>query len=256
MKEVRHMAENNIKYLNDSNNKEFIEIYEDEIKRLVQKNEVLRVSVEEKENTLNVLQHEKAIMQKDLEKVNSLALSMEKLTKQNALYKEKLESLTNEKVKLNFLVDELRQNSLKCEEPRELSTKLEIEKQKVASLQERLKIKDAQLNSLMNDKEANISLIENQAEFVELKEDNEKMKQQLAEEKLQLVEMLLEARMQAKYLVDVAIKEADKIKDLANKEMEDTREKAKVMSSNLEKIKNESNTFVSNLIEEVDGILN
>lgn len=31
------MAENNIKYLNDSNNKEFIEIYEDEIKRLVQK---------------------------------------------------------------------------------------------------------------------------------------------------------------------------------------------------------------------------
>lgn len=250
------MAENNIKYLNDSNNKEFIEIYEDEIKRLVQKNEVLRVSVEEKENTLNVLQHEKAIMQKDLEKVNSLALSMEKLTKQNALYKEKLESLTNEKVKLNCLVDELRQNSLKCEESRELSTKLEIEKQKVVSLQEQLKIKDAQLNSLMNDKEANISLIENQSEFVELKEDNEKMKQQMAEEKLQLVEMLLEARMQAKYLVDVAIKEADKIKDLANKEMEDTREKAKVMSSNLEKIKNESNTFVSNLIEEFDGILN
>lgn len=247
MKEVCRMTENN---------NEFIEIYEDEIKRLVKKNEDLRVLVEEKENNLHALQHEKVLMQRDLEKVTNLAASMKQLTKQNVLYKEKLESLTNEKVNLTCIVDSLRKNALKYEESNELSSKLEIEKQKVASLQEKLKLKDGQLNGLVKEKEANSGLVENNNEFLELKASNELMKQQLIEEKTELAEILLEARMQSKSLVEVATKEADKIKMVANKELEKSREEARVINNRLKKIKDESSIFVSTLIEEVDSILN
>ncbi|MEG0498152.1 MAG: hypothetical protein RR533_02580 [Carnobacterium sp.] len=238
------------------NNNEFIEIYEDEIKRLVKKNEDLRVLVEEKENNLHALQHEKVLMQRDLEKVTNLAASMKQLTKQNVLYKEKLESLTNEKVNLTCIVDSLRKNALKYEESNELSSKLEIEKQKVASLQEKLKLKDGQLNGLVKEKEANSGLVENNTEFLELKASNELIKQQLIEEKTELAEILLEARMQSKSLVEVATKEADKIKMVANKELEKSREEARVINNRLKKIKDESSIFVSTLIEEVDSILN
>lgn len=247
MKEVCSMTENN---------NEFIEIYEDEIKRLVKKNEDLRVLVEEKENNLHALQHEKVLMQRDLEKVTNLAASMKQLTKQNVLYKEKLESLTNEKVNLTCIVDSLRKNALKYEESNELSSKLEIEKQKVASLQEKLKLKDGQLNGLVKEKEANSGLVENNTEFLELKASNELIKQQLIEEKTELAEILLEARMQSKSLVEVATKEADKIKMVANKELEKSREEARVINNRLKKIKDESSIFVSTLIEEVDSILN
>lgn len=238
------------------NNNEFIEIYEDEIKRLVKKNEDLRVLVEEKENNLHALQHEKVLMQRDLEKVTKLAVSMEQLTKQNSLYKEKLESLTNEKVNLTCIVDGLRQNALKYEESSELSSKLEIEKQKVASLQEKLELKDGQLNALVKEKEANSGLVKNNIEFLELKASNELMKQQLIEEKTELAEILLEARMQSKSLVEIATKEADKIKAVANKELEKSQEEARVINNHLKKIKDESSIFVSTLIEEVDSILN
>lgn len=247
MKEVCSMSENN---------NEFIEIYEDEIKRLVKKNEDLRVLVEEKENNLHALQHEKVLMQRDLEKVTKLAVSMEQLTKQNSLYKEKLESLTNEKVNLTCIVDGLRQNALKYEESSELSSKLEIEKQKVASLQEKLELKDGQLNALVKEKEANSGLVKNNIEFLELKASNELMKQQLIEEKTELAEILLEARMQSKSLVEIATKEADKIKAVANKELEKSQEEARVINNHLKKIKDESSIFVSTLIEEVDSILN
>lgn len=249
------MVENNIKYLNDTNNNEFIEIYEDEIKRLIKKNEDLRISLEKKENSLNVLQHEKTLIQRDFEKIGNLTATIEQLTKQNALYKGKLESLTNEKVNLTCIIDSLRQNTMKHEESDELLSKLEIEKQKVTSLQDKLKIKDEQLNSLIREKEANSILAENQAEFLELKTSNEMMKHQLIEEKTELAEMLLEARMQSKNLVDKANKEADKIKELATKELEKSREEASVINKHLKKVKDESSKFVSSLIEEVDNIL-
>lgn len=231
------MAEGSIKYLNDSNNNEFIEIYEDEIKRLIKNNEALRVSLEKKENGLMVLQHDNTVMQKELDKLNSLAVSIEQLTKQNELYKEKVDYLTNEKVKLTSSIDGLRKNALKYQEYDELSTKLEIEKQKVATLQEKLKTKSVSTNSMIEEKEANI-------------------KKQLIEEKTELAEMLLEARLQSKNLIDKANKEANKIKEAANKELEKSREEVRSISEHLKKMKNESSIFVCNLIEEFDNILN
>lgn len=247
MKEVCSMTENN---------NEFIEIYEDEIKRLVKKNEDLRVLAEEKENNLHALQHEKVLMQRDLEKVTKLGTSIEQLAKQNALYKEKMESLANERVNLTCIVEGLRKNALKYEESSELSSKLEIEKQKVVSLQEKLKLKDRQLNELVKEKEVNSGLVENNTELLELKASNELMKQQLIEEKTELAEMLLEARMQSKSLVEVATKKADKIKAVANKELEKSQEEARVINNHLKKIKDKSSSFVSTLIEEVENILN
>ncbi|CAD5901937.1 hypothetical protein CMALT430_70151 [Carnobacterium maltaromaticum] len=82
------------------------------------------------------------------------------------------------------------------------------------------------------------------------------MKQQLIEEKTELAEILLEARMQSKSLVEIATKEADKIKAIANKELEKSQEEAQVINNHLKKIKDESSSFVSTLIEEVEGILN
>ncbi|EHQ9041166.1 hypothetical protein OC441_002591 [Enterococcus faecalis] len=150
----------------NKNNKEFIEIYEGEIKRLIKKNEALRAFVEKKENDLYRLQHEKKLMQRELEKLSGIVNSMEQEAKQNVGYKEKVESLTNEKANLICIVNDLRQNTLKDKKFSELASQVENETQKVAYHQEQLKVKERQLKEFMKENEVTNGLMENHVQML------------------------------------------------------------------------------------------
>lgn len=219
------MAEQKIKYLKDSTNQDFIEIYEDEIKRLNQKNDDLRIEVERSDSETSVLQQALGEAKKRITLLSGIE-------QQNTLLKEKMvsvsTSLSNEKDQAVY--------------------QLNIEKKRVESLQKKIE-EDS------NKIEVNEHFPENSTKIVELTNTNELLKRQIIEEKAELAEIMLDARKQAKMIVDEALKNAEEMKEAANQEVIAKQEKIKKMNSRLEKIENESDKFISMIRSELEEIV-
>lgn len=219
------MTEQKIKHLKDSDNQDFIEIYEDEIKRLIQKNDDLRVEAERSNSEISALQQALAEAKKRITLLSGIE-------QQNTLLKEKMvsvsTSLSNEKDQAVY--------------------QLNIEKKKVESLQKKLE-------EVSNKIEVNENLPENSIKIVELTNTNELLKRQLIEEKAELAEIMLDARKQSKMIVEETLKNAEEIKEAANQDVIVKQEKIKKMNSRLEKIKNESDKFISMIRSEFGEIV-
>lgn len=219
------MAEKKIKYLKNSNNQDFIEIYEDEIKRLIQKNDDLRVEAERSNS-------ETSLLQQALGEANKRITLLSDIEQQNTLLKEKIVSVSTS------LINEKDQ----------AVHQLNIEKKKVESLQRKIEEVSTKI-------EVNKNLPENSTKIVELTNTNELLKRQLIEEKAELAEIMLDARKQSKTIVEEALKNAEEMKEAANQEVIAKQEKIKKMNSRLEKIKNESDKFISMIRSEFGEII-
>lgn len=209
---------------NENNHTEFIEIYEDEIKRILKRNEEL-------ENQKNNAESENKQLKFTLQE------SLRKIEQQDKTYQEKLTFELSEKNKLIGLITQYKNNQETSKSKEELMIKLNIEKGKVNSLQELLESKENQIYQFE----------QNLQEF-----GSKSLEQELTAEKTELAEILIEARMQAKEIVKKAkIEAASETKQAAQK-VKAATEKVTTINHHLEQIKNGTTTFISELMAQID----
>ncbi|HCJ4447831.1 TPA: hypothetical protein NR419_002614 [Listeria innocua] len=209
---------------NENNHTEFIEIYEDEIKRILKRNEEL-------ENQKNNAESENKQLKFTLQE------SLRKIEQQDKTYQEKLTFELSEKNKLIGLITQYKNNQETSKSKEELMIKLNIEKGKVNSLQELLESKENQIYQFE----------QNLQEF-----GSKSLEQELTAEKTELAEILIEARMQAKEIVKKAKIEAASETEQAAQKVKAATEKVTTINHHLEQIKNGTTTFISELMAQID----
>lgn len=230
MKEVFEMFENK-ETTNEKTHTEFIEIYEDEIKRLLQRNEEL----EKRNNSMEVENKQLKLKLQEL---------LRELETRDKSYQEKMKFEISEKTKLLNLVNQYKKNQQTSDSSEELTIRLNVEKEKVQSLKEVLESKENQIDQLEQSRKK-----ENRSE-----QESRNLEQKLIAEKKELAEILIDARIQAKDIVKRADIEVDRKKEQAQQDIKTATEKANLINNQLEQVKNSTTIFISGLMDQVNQI--